>query len=172
MPKKLKKVRVDVYDPIQNYLDLASYCRFSFDQDIGVYLLKASPDEPPTFVFGWELEGIHSYTPLDQLQQRIERAETGLKDFPLGDSLMLRSLILPDDSDRQSYLNKLIDSSPCDELKFFLYGEKSRVRELTLDGYRVVKKDFLFVTYSAESEKEAADWIERALFWVQGHILS
>ncbi|PSF33325.1 hypothetical protein C7H19_20215 [Aphanothece hegewaldii CCALA 016] len=172
MPKKLKKVRVDVYDPIQNYLDLASYCRFSFDQDIGVYLLKASPDDPPTFVFGWELEGIHSYTPLDQLQQRIERAETGLKDFPLGDSLMLRSLILPDDSDRQSYLDKLIVSSPCDELKFFLYGEKSRVRELTLDGYRVVKKDFLFVTYSAESEKEAADWIERALFWVQGHILS
>ncbi|MBR8831708.1 MAG: hypothetical protein N5P05_002700 [Chroococcopsis gigantea SAG 12.99] len=172
MPRKVKKVRVDVYDPIQNYLDLASYCRFSFEGDIGVYLLKTTPEEAPTFVFGWELEGIHSYTPLDQLQQRLERAETGLKDFPPNDSLMLRSLIEPDDSDRQSYLDGLIKSSPCDELKFFLYGEKSRVRELTADGYRVVKKDFLFVTYSADSEKEAADWIERALFWVQGHILS
>jgi hypothetical protein len=172
MGRTIRKARVETLDPIQNHLDLVSYCAFEGESRVGAYLLQEKPDAPPALVFGWRLLGIHSYTPDEELEQCYERLSRGLKDFPLSDSLMARSLIRPKDGARQAYLDSLIESAPCDELKFFLYGEKARIRELGERGLRAVKEDYLFATYYSESEKEASDWIERGLYWVQSHILS
>ena len=172
MGRNLAKTRVVFYDPIQNYLDLVSYCAFEGENRIGAYLLQEKSDSAPAIVFGWKLKGIHSYTPEGDLEKLYEQMASGLKDFPRSDSLTIRSLIRPDDRQRQGYLDRLIESAPCDELRFFLYGEKARIKELGQLGLRVVKEDFLFVTYYSESDKEAADWIERGLFWLQSNILA
>ena len=172
MGRTVERVKVKEWDPFVNHLDLVSYCRFWGDYDAGAYLLQEKPDSPPAIVFGWRLDGVHSYTPEGELNDFYDNFTQGLKDFPLSDSLMLRSRIRPDDTKRQRELERLIDSAPCDELKFFILSEKKRVGELGSQGLRCVKEDYLFVTYYSEAEKEATDWMEKALFWVQSQILS
>ena len=172
MGRNLPKTRVTWADPLPNYLDLVSYCAFEGENRLGAYLLAEKLDSSPALVFGWKLQGIHSYTPEAELEKLSEQMVRGLKDFPLSDSLTIRSLVRPDERHRQGYLDQLIESAPCDELRFFLYGEKARLQELGQLGLRVSKEDFLFVTYYSETEKEANDWIERGLFWIQSHILA
>lgn len=173
MGQKTKKKRVEIYEDIQNHLDLVCYCSFEKgDFRAGAYLLQEKDDGPYAVTFGWKLKGIHSYTNQEDLYYIHEQLKNGLKDFPMNDALMIRSKVTPDDSDRQQYLNKLCESAPCDELSFFLLGDRKRVREIGDKGLRVVKEDHLFVTYYAESEKEATDWMEKGLLWVQSHILA
>ncbi|WP_243397457.1 helicase HerA domain-containing protein [Crocosphaera subtropica] len=85
---------------------------------------------------------------------------------------MVRSRITPDDSSRQCYLQNLCETAPCDELSFFLLGDQKQVREISDKALRVIKEDRIFVSYYAESESEAADWMEKGLLWVQSHIIS
>ncbi len=172
MGKKIKPTRVEIFDAIQNHLDLVCYCSFERDLRAGAYLLQDKDDGPYAVTFGWKLAGIHSYTKDDDLELIHQQLERGLQDFPLGDSLMVRSLIRTDDSERQGYLDSLMNSAPCDELRFFLLGDKKRIKEIGEKGLRVIKDDYLFATYYAESEKEAEDWMERGLIWVQSHILA
>ncbi len=172
MGKKLKKRKVEFYEAFQNHIDLVCYCSFEGESRVGAYLLQENDNESYAVTFGWKLQGIHSYTKEDELESIHSQIKNGLKDFPHNDSLMFRSLIRTDDSERCQYLDKLSESAPIDELSFFVLGDKKRVKEIGGQGLRVTKDDHIFVTYYAESEKEATDWVERSLLWVQSHILA
>ena len=63
-----------------------------------------------------------------------------------------------DDSERQGYLDSLINNSNSPEAQVILFSEKKRTQELTEDGVRQIKRLTIYVdqTMSLDTQQPAA----------------
>ena len=164
--------------PIENYLHLQTMVsiRLGNRNNIGAYLLRKSPTSAWQLVFGFACEGIHSFLSADEVEGIFDQVEAGLKDFPQNESATFHLSAFSSDKERQSYLGKLLNGSPTNELKFLVMGEKQRIQELSGSGLREPKVLKVYFTYTfGASEAEYADIAERvlgkleeSLTWIKG----
>ncbi|TVQ42856.1 MAG: hypothetical protein EA365_14095 [Gloeocapsa sp. DLM2.Bin57] len=141
---------------------------------VGAYLLKKSNKDLFCFTFGFETQGIHTTMSESEINPLFDQLEAGLKDLPFNESLTLHLKVERSSKERQKHLDNLIAETTHDELKFLLWGEKARIKQLSEEGLREPKKLYIFATYHerVKGNNPTADWIEKLLsklelFWYQ-----
>ncbi|HEY9610241.1 MAG TPA: hypothetical protein V6C93_12825, partial [Allocoleopsis sp.] len=152
------------YSPIENTFHLASMLQIGLSgRNIGAYVLQKGLN---SFMvqFGFECKGIHSTLRSDEIDPVFDALEAGLKDLPDNERLTIHLGSFTDDTQRQEALSKLAEEAPSDELRYLLWGERARVRELTRKGVRKPKFLHLYATYTVEPDTQGtADVIEKFL---------
>lgn len=154
--------------PIENSFNLASMLRIALSgRNIGAYILQKGTGN---FIvqFGWECKGIHSTLRSDEIDPVFDALSAGLKDLPDNERLTIHLSSFTDDTERQKNLAKLAERAPSDELRYLLWGERARVKELTKKGVRKPKTLWLYGTYTVEPDTQGtADFIEKFLVRVE-----
>ena len=150
--------------PFEDLLDLATLVRFNFRRrQVGAYLLNKGRDRY-CFVFGFDCEGIHSYLRADQIDAVFDGLESGFKELPQNERLVVHLGAFSSDRDRQQQLSQLVTQAPFEEAQFLVVGEQARVQELTQRGLREPKYLRLYVTYTVEpSTQDTVDTAEKLL---------
>lgn len=154
--------------PIENSFNLASMLQIALSgRNIGAYILQKGTNN---FIvqFGWECKGIHSTLRSDEIDPVFDALSAGLKDLPDNERLTIHLSSFTDDTERQKNLAKLAECSPSDELRYLLWGERARVKELTKKGVRKPKTLWLYGTYTVEPDTQGtSDFIEKFLVRVE-----
>ena len=152
------------YSPIETAFHLASMLQIGLSgRNIGAYVLQKGLN---SFMiqFGFECKGIHPTLRSDEIDPIFDALEAGLKDLPNNERLTIHLGSFTDDTQRQEALSKLAKDAPSDELRYLLWGERARVRELTRKGVRKPKFLRLYATYTVEPDTQGtADLIEKFL---------
>ncbi|MGK7947263.1 MAG: hypothetical protein AB4368_00270 [Xenococcaceae cyanobacterium] len=158
--------------PFEDLVHLQTMVRLNLrGRTIGAYLLKKGKQDPFSLVFGFDCQGIHSFLSKEDTEIIFEKIETGLLDLPPAESITFHLGAFKTDSSRQQHLEQLLQTAPCEEVKFFLYGEKARIQELAAAGLREPKTMRIYVTYTPNNQSSTGgDWIESILgkienFW-------
>lgn len=130
---------------------------------VGAYLLKKSSKDLFCFTFGFETQGIHTTMSADEINPLFDQLDAGLKDLPFGESLTLHLKVERSCRSREEHLDNLIALTDYDELKFLLWAEKARIKQLSQEGLREPKKLYIFATYHERvyGDRPNADWIEK-----------
>lgn len=116
------------------------------------------------FLFGFECLGIHDNMKDIQVERSVVSLRQGMKEMDGTATFHMESF--SDDSDRQKYLDTLINQSASPEAQVILFSEKKRTQELTEDGIRQVKRLTIYVdqTISLDTaEVGNGDWSEKAI---------
>lgn len=170
--KKVGKRRLELKS-FEDELALAGMMQFKLrNWHTGAYVLMQGEDQYK-FIFGFECKGVHSYLPSEQVDKIFDNLEAGLKDLPYGERITFHLGAFSSDSSRQEQLAKLIENAPSDELRFLLWGERSRIQELARRGLREPKFLRVYVSYTiGQKTQDASDMIEKLLargvdFWHQ-----
>ncbi|MEM9807772.1 MAG: hypothetical protein AAF959_21100, partial [Cyanobacteria bacterium P01_D01_bin.56] len=156
----------------EDFCSLRSFVRFKMKgRDVGSALLMHKNQY--RLVFGFSCRGIHDTLRPEQIPTVIERLESGLKELLSNGTMTIHLSSFASDEDRQSSLDKVIESAPSPELKLILMSEKKRAQELAANGTRRVKELVIYCTFTIGGDDKAgaeADLIEKALakcvsFW-------
>jgi hypothetical protein len=150
-------------DPFEDYLHLQRVVRFNVsDQRVGAFFNQKSKNSYQ-LVFGFTCKGVHTSLRTDQVDPIFDAIESGLKDFPQGETLTIHSGSFTDDSARQAQLERIIQESTQIELQFLKLAEQARIRQLTLQGRRKPCFLNLYATWTLDSAVEGADWMEKLI---------
>ena len=174
MKPKIPKINQSFqFAAIENFVHLQSMVSIRLrNRHIGAYLLKQSKSTPWQLVFGFACEGIHSFLSAQEVDEVFDQVESGLKDFPANESITFHLSAFCADKDRQIRLANLVEAAPSDEVKFLLMGERQRIQELASTGLREPKNLKVYFTYTfGSSEREYADWTERALSKMENFLI-
>jgi hypothetical protein len=167
MQLKPTKPKVETYFAIEDEFDLANVVcvRRSGREMWGLML---SQGERKQFVFGLTLEGIHE----NQIDSSIvKNVRAGYKEITPNEKLTICSHSFADDTERQAELGRLADNCFNPKLRFFIFGEQYRVKELTTQGVRKHKQQFVFCTYTDDpATAKTTNWLEATIargedFW-------
>ncbi|MBD1922597.1 hypothetical protein H6F77_16125 [Microcoleus sp. FACHB-831] len=152
------------YTPIEDWFQFASMLVIRLGgRRIGAYV-KRKGLNAFQIVFGWECKGIHSTLRSEEVEPIFDALEAGLKDLPYQESLTIHLGSFTSDDSRQAELDKLCQLAPNQELRYLLWGERARVRELTRKGIRKPKFLRLYGTYTVEPDTQgSSDFIEKFL---------
>jgi hypothetical protein len=164
---KLRRQKI-VLEPFEDSVHYQTMVSFRFrGMEVGAYLLKKTPKSPFTLVFGFDCLGVHSFLSNEKLEKIFDLIESGLKDFPIRERITFHLGAYKSDRDRQEHLDRLISQAPSEELKFLLYGEKARIRQLSGEGQREPKTLRLFCTYQTNKGEQHQDWLDKALAFLE-----
>lgn len=167
MKLKATKPKEETFFAIEDEFDLANFvCVRRGGREMWAMLLSSG--ERKQFVFGFVLEGIHE----NQIDlETIKAVRSGYKEVTANEKLTIQSRSFPDDSERQAQLQQLAASGLNPRLRFFIFGEQYRTKELTKLGVRKLKKQIVFCTYTNDPvTAQTADRLEAILakgenFW-------
>lgn len=179
--EKIKKQTVghgskkQVLTPFEDLVHLQTIVNYQRrGRQVGAYVLKKSPSDPFCLTFGFQVQGIHTTMSDAEIESIFDSIESGFKDLPFGESLTIHLGVEKSDATRQNHLDSLINQTSKDELKFLLYGEKARIKDLSRQGLREPKNLYVFATYHERilGQTQYSDWIEKILakieqFWYQ-----
>ena len=155
--------------PFEDLVHLQTMARLNLrGRTIGAYLLKKGKQDPFSLVFGFDCQGIHSFLSAEETEIIFENIETGLLDLPPGETVTFHLGAFKTDRKRQQHLEQLVRQAPCEEIRFFLYGEKARIQELASSGLREPKIMRIYVTYTPKDRRnKGTDWTEGVLGQVE-----
>ena len=151
--------------PFEDLVHLQTMVRLKLrGRTIGAYLLKKGKQDPFSLVFGFDCQGIHSFLNQDETEMIFAEIETGLLDLPPGETITFHLGAFKTDRERQQHLEQLAQQAPCEEIRFFLYGEKARIQELAASGLREPKNMRIYVTYTPKDRQhKGTDWMDEIL---------
>ena len=155
-------------DPIENYMALQSFMNLELrGRQVGaMFLGRGSACEHKKFIFGFRCRGIHTTLKEEQKDPTFDAIESGLKDIPVGETMTIHLSSFSTASDRMDELKRLYEGTEIPQLKFLIYGERERVKELQREGHYKPKELTIFVTYTLEGgTKKGSDFIEKLLKW-------
>jgi len=118
------------------------------------------------FIFGWTSRGIHASLTQEEMEPLFDALESGLKDIPQNERLTIRQSSFVDCRQRLEELKHLFDQAPTRELKFLMYSEMERVKELSRQGLRKPKRLRIFATYTVEREEDSKELVEGVMYKV------
>ena len=116
------------------------------------------------FVFAFGCNGIHDNLNDVQVERAVTAQREGLKEME--GAITFHMECFSDDSNRQTYLDSLIDNCESIELAALLCSEKKRSSELSQEGTRQIKRLTLYVDYTVDintAEISDGDWSEKAI---------
>lgn len=118
------------FKPFEDETHLECICKLALrGRDIGAYLLKRG--QQFSFVFGFQVPGIHTMLSPEQAQATLSRIEAGLKGFRSGDRLRIHLRSFGNDDERQQELEHLINTTDSLETQFLLLAQQRSTRTLT-----------------------------------------
>ncbi|BAU15898.1 hypothetical protein LEP3755_64640 (plasmid) [Leptolyngbya sp. NIES-3755] len=166
MTKKRVSTKHYHFKPFENESHLEFVCSLELrGRNVGAYLLKKG--RKYSFVFGFQVAGIHTLLASGQAESVLTRLEEGLKGLRPGDRLRIHLRSFANDVDRQQELEHLINSTESLETQFLLLAQQRSTRELTLRGERQPKRIHLFATYTIEPGRGTSkDRTEKLLAWL------
>jgi hypothetical protein len=152
------------FTPLEDVVNLASLVRVNLaSSPIGAYLLRKG-EHQFKLIFGFDCQGIHSTLIDEELEPTLRGIEAGLKDLPSGETLTVNLGSFADSIQREQELRDLFEGCSNTELRYLLYAERIRLRELTERGQRKPVFLRLYVTYTVEAfAHQKTDWIEKLL---------
>lgn len=157
--------------PFEDITHLAGITSISLGgrKNIGALILKKKEDIQVKFCF--DVQGIHTSLPEEQILPIFSNIEGGLKELPQGEALTIHIGSFTNDAERQQELKEIEKNCKLEQLSLLIRSERLRARELTNNGVRKNKFLRFWCTYTVKSAEDTKsdDPVEKALKQLQNY---
>ncbi|MEM1759906.1 MAG: hypothetical protein QXU26_04260 [Thermofilaceae archaeon] len=164
-----KKQRI-VLDNIEDAFHLVTFVDYELrNRKVGAYVLRKG--DQYRFVFGFDTQGYHPTLDDQDLNFLFDRLESGLKDFPPGESMKIHYMDFCTIGEREKELEERWAKTDNELLQLIIKDKIARTRELVRDGRRREKRIVLYCSFTVDVVKATAHYnsaVERAMAWLYG----
>jgi hypothetical protein len=141
--------------PFQNEVNLCCIAEIKKEgREVAAFLLERGKDQYQ-FVFAFQIAGIHDLLTRSEVSSFAGALEEGFKSIPPGEKITFCTGCYSDDLRRQRELETLADHCNLPPVSVLFRNEQKRVQELTQTGSRQSWQQFVFCTWTSNSNADS-----------------